>query len=232
MRISNIFWGLLSGIIYLSTNSCSKCGSGSGMPGPTQYIKKGDLILTDTTQYWIDSLSQDLVFANQINNVTALTSYGIFNSIEKQNIGFGYSVADGECESHPNQDYYSYPIQDKIFTSNLIKLTIRRTKYYWDLNALVNKPENKDKTQDGLEVHLNGYSFSIFPRDRWVTARYKNYDTITLGNKFYSNVIYTYYDTTGLSYLSPETHPYGVYYIIPKGVIGFEFSNGERYFAK
>ncbi|MDP1727482.1 MAG: hypothetical protein Q8M15_11915 [Bacteroidota bacterium] len=232
MNISNIFGVFLSGIVILSTNSCSKCGSGSGMPGPTQNIKKGDLLLNDSTQYWVDSIDQALVFSNQINNIITFTSNGLINSIEKQNIGFGYSVADGECESHSNQDYYSYPIQDKIFKGNLITITIRRTKYYWDLNALVNSPQNKDKTQDGLEVNLNNYNFSIYPKDRWVTARYKYFDTVTLGNKFYANVIYTYYDTTGLSYLRPETHPYGVYYIIPKGVVGFEFSNGDRYFAK
>ncbi len=231
MKFSILIFGLLS-VVIISFNSCSKCGSGSGMPGPTQNINKGALQFSDSSRYWIDSLNQPLVFVGDSSKKIIFGINGIKNSTSTQDIGGSYFISDGECGGHQDQDYFTYPIQDYVFKSNTVSLTIRRTKYYWDLYSLYNNPGNKDKTQDGLEVNLNDYNFSIYPKDKWVTARYKSYDTISLGNRVYSNVIYTYYDTTGLSHLSPETHPYGVYYIIPKGVIGFEFSNGERYFAQ
>jgi len=200
--------------------------------------EKGEIKLSDSTKYWIDSLKQNLIFIGDSNKKIVFKTLGLSITNAKQKIGNTFFVQDNDCEGTYHQNYFSYPIQDYSLnnntfplTSRKIELTIRRTKYESDLNTLYNNPENKDKTQDGLEVILNDYNFCIYPKSKWVTARYKIYDTIWLKNETFTNVIYTYYDTTGLSYLQPEIHPFGVYYSIPKGVIGFEFSNGERYLA-
>lgn len=205
------------------------------MGGPVTTIKvyKGNVDFIDSTKFWFDSLDQDLVFENQFNEIITFKK-GIFNSSSgQQNVGNTYYGESNGCdEADKYYDYFEYPIHEYKFESAPESIKIVYTKSSGGLNFLYSNPTFKDKTPDALIVYVNDYGFNISPPSTSPRMPNKIFDTLTLGGKLYSKVIYTFRDTTGLSGNISPAGIFGVYYVIPKGLVGYEYNNGVKCFAK
>lgn len=193
------------------------------MPGPNVSNKIGEIKLDEQTKFWHDSLNQDLVFVSNFGKQITFNYLGPYISFEGKDINSKKFESIDDCDGYYKQDFYTVPAVSYLFKSDTISMAITRTKYEAHLSNIRVDTDRIDNLSDQLEVGLYNYRFLIYPRSKSALARYINYDTITLGNKLYNNIIYAYYDTAGNASFRPPIYTYGVYYNIPKGVVGFEF---------
>ncbi len=224
-----LYFGALVPVLFHF--SCNKCSNGNA-----ESIKQrnylGNIPFYDSTKYWLDSIQQDFIFINDSNDIKTFK----FERIKDTSV-IDIRINDNRnnCEASIKEDYVTLPIREYIFSDGSIVLKIRKTKF----NGLLNY--SNLTAPDLLVAIIDNLGFIFRPSEFSDYYHQINYPSITLGKKEYSDVIFSYWDTSSSNqvpiYKVPTNlkngiYPYGIYYKFPKGIIGFTFSNGNTYYVK
>jgi hypothetical protein len=225
---------LLLHMIFLFSNCGSPCGVPSGRPDSYDSASIATLKLNDSSKYWLESLQQNQFFTNKAGITNNLQISGLQEYTARIESTYeGLIDRDGcEVENGHLIKFFTYPFQQfTLIDKNGTRLEIIRGKFIEDYEKVKQRPNELNKISDALYIMIDKYyQFDIIPRSKRALARYMMHDTITLGNKQLSNVLFAYQDTIGGSEYYKPTMPYGVYYKVDQGLVGYAFMNGEFWF--
>ncbi len=209
------------------------CGCPSGAPDTYDKHCLATITLKDSNNYWLDSLQQNLAF---------LSNLGVENHIEISKLQKYYTEVtlsekplidkDGcEVENGHYVEYLSRPFQRYLLNDQSGNgLTIARSVSDEDVNKIKQSLNDSAKAADVLYVIFNYSRFDIIPKSTKPNIKYVWYDTLTLGSNKFQDITFVYTDTTGSP--TQTVRPYGIYYSMRKGIIGYVSTGGSFWVSK
>jgi hypothetical protein len=221
-KLNFLLFIMLFGIILLLTTGCPVCKDNDCVD-----VEIGTAALADSSSIWIPFNGIDTVsFVTSSGFSTQFISSGYQSSTHKL-LGDSY---DSNCGDPMEDCYEYYTLQEKSlkFASESINLTI---EYKLRKNIVYNNFYSQDSINtltDILIVKINNYSWTIpiqSANNTEISCTTEILDTLSLNSTLYNDVYHSYHT---YSYGGVEIK--GVYLTKNEGLIGFYYTNDEKWY--
>lgn len=224
-------------ILSLIITSCGGGGGDLSNPcgglnnSPIKGNNLGNLQLNNSSLQWVNfDTSQSVNFVNSKGFKSSFDFSKIINDSNEQVVSFRFKNGTSPCYVSTEYDDYGYAHKQYFqYVSKNLALNFDYIRY--NIISGVNSDSIKSLYgTDYFSLMINTVAFEFPFNQKSPIPFSKYYDSLKLGNVYYKNVYESYTDPTKID--TNVVTITGTYYNQSKGILGFYYSNGEKWWLQ